>query len=73
MFRKRIDNSCIINDSGTSEGTQIKYKVQDYWYKVDRIILNEDRHVNNLAVILGDTGFRTAPIFDRRLKWNTTY
>ena len=171
MFRKRIDNSCIINDSGTSEGTQIKYKVQDYWYKVDRdgreglveylssklltfsdlddedyitydqglingksgcrsknylsedeefitiyrlyyneygknlaevlanmdsmesrikytldfvkksinlditeylskiftldrIILNEDRHVNNLAVILGDTGFRTAPIFD---------
>ena len=36
MFRKIIDNSCIINDSGTSEGTQIKYKVQDYWYKVDR-------------------------------------
>ncbi|MCQ2521898.1 MAG: hypothetical protein MJ105_05920 [Lachnospiraceae bacterium] len=41
--------------------------VCDYLRKVitlDRIILNEDRHVNNLALIYGGKGFRPAPIFD---------
>ena len=41
--------------------------VRDYLAKIftlDRIILNEDRHVNNLAVIYDDNGFRVAPIFD---------
>src|SRR5699024_1773101 len=28
------------------------------------IVLNEDRHVNNLAVIFDGTEFRPAPIFD---------
>lgn len=33
-------------------------------FTLDRIILNEDRHVNNLAIIGNDTGYRVAPIFD---------
>lgn len=41
--------------------------IRDYLSKVitlDRIILNEDRHVNNLAIIWTDEGYKTAPIFD---------
>ena len=41
--------------------------ITDYLRKIftlDRIILNEDRHVNNLAIISTDSGFRPAPIFD---------
>ncbi len=41
--------------------------VCDYLRKIitlDRIILNEDRHVNNLALVYGEKGFRPAPIFD---------
>ena len=41
--------------------------IKDYLAKIftlDRIILNEDRHVNNLAVISDNNGFRTAPVFD---------
>lgn len=41
--------------------------VTDYLKKVlmlDMIVLNEDRHVNNLAVIFDGTDFRAAPIFD---------
>ena len=35
MFDVRIDESFIVEQSGTSEGTQIKYKKDDYWYKLD--------------------------------------
>ena len=41
--------------------------MRDYLAKIitlDRIILNEDRHVNNLAIIGADNGYRVAPIFD---------
>lgn len=41
--------------------------VTDYLKKVlmlNMIVLNEDRHVNNLAVIFDGTDFRAAPIFD---------
>lgn len=41
--------------------------VTDYLKKIfmlDMIVLNEDRHVNNLAVIFDGTEFRPAPIFD---------
>lgn len=31
---------------------------------IDRIILNEDRHYNNLGIIVNDSGYRVAPIFD---------
>lgn len=31
---------------------------------LDRITLNEDRHLNNLAVIFNGEGYRPAPIFD---------
>ncbi len=31
---------------------------------LDYLILNEDRHFNNLGVIYSESGFRTAPIFD---------
>ena len=41
--------------------------LRDHFSKVftlDRIILNEDRHLNNLALIESDNSFRPAPIFD---------
>lgn len=41
--------------------------ITDYLAKIftlDYIILNEDRHFNNLALIMDDDGFRPAPIFD---------
>ena len=33
-------------------------------FELDRLILNEDRHFNNLGVIYSGTDFRPAPIFD---------
>ncbi len=41
--------------------------MSDYFSKIftlDRIILNEDRHVNNLAIIESEGEYRVAPIFD---------
>ncbi|MBR1686337.1 MAG: hypothetical protein IJ708_14475 [Clostridia bacterium] len=35
MFDVQIDESYIVEQSGTSEGTQVKYKKDDYWYKLD--------------------------------------
>ena len=49
----------VINSTGVD--------LTDYFSKVftlDRIILNEDRHVNNLALIESTGEFRAAPIFD---------
>lgn len=31
---------------------------------LDEVILNEDRHFNNLGILYNETDFRTAPIFD---------
>ena len=33
-------------------------------FALDKVILNEDRHFNNLGVIYDGTAFKTAPIFD---------
>ena len=41
--------------------------VTDYLRKtltIDMLVLNEDRHLNNLAVIFAEDHFETAPIFD---------
>lgn len=41
--------------------------IQEYLantFILDEIILNEDRHFNNLGIIYNETDFRTAPIFD---------
>lgn len=35
MFQERIEDAYIVTQMGTSEGTQIKYKKGDYWYKKD--------------------------------------
>ena len=35
MFREFIDNSYIVMQEGTSEGTQIKYRKDGFWYKKD--------------------------------------
>lgn len=35
MFNVTIDDEYIINDEGTSEGTQVKYKKDGFWYKKD--------------------------------------
>lgn len=33
-------------------------------FELDRLIMNEDRHFNNLGIIYNGTDFRPAPIFD---------
>ena len=35
MFKENIDNEYIVRQEGTSEGTQIKYRKDDFWYKKD--------------------------------------
>lgn len=35
MFQERIEDAYIVSQTGTSEGTQIKYKKGEYWYKKD--------------------------------------
>ncbi|MCQ2550381.1 MAG: hypothetical protein MJ134_10130 [Lachnospiraceae bacterium] len=35
MFHESIDEQYIVNQTGTSEGTQIKYYKDGYWYKKD--------------------------------------
>ncbi len=35
MFDVMIDENYIVEQSGTSEGTQVKYKKDDYWYKLN--------------------------------------
>jgi hypothetical protein len=35
MFDVRIDEKYIVYQQGTSEGTQVKYKKGDFWYKKD--------------------------------------
>jgi hypothetical protein len=71
------DLSQVINQMETME-ERIRYvllfvkescdlDLTDYFKKVftlDMLILNEDRHLNNLAVILKGNHFKTAPIFD---------
>lgn len=36
MFSEKISNEYIVTQQGTSEGTQVKYKKGDYWYKKDK-------------------------------------
>lgn len=33
MFHEEIDNQYIVYQEGTSEGTQLKYYKDGYWYK----------------------------------------
>ncbi|MBQ7706848.1 MAG: hypothetical protein IJT72_03605 [Lachnospiraceae bacterium] len=43
------------------------YDISDYFKKIftlDRITLNDDRHVNNLALLGTNKGFKAAPVFD---------
>lgn len=35
MFCENIESQYIVMQEGTSEGTQIKYKKDGYWYKKD--------------------------------------
>lgn len=35
MFEEQIDNDYIVMQGGTSEGTQIKYRKDGFWYKKD--------------------------------------
>lgn len=35
MFQEKIENEYIMYQTGTSEGTQVKYFKDDYWYKKD--------------------------------------
>ena len=35
MFYEYISQEHMIKEEGTSEGTQIKYRKGDYWYKID--------------------------------------
>lgn len=47
--------------------TQTKVDIHEYLantFILDEVILNEDRHFNNLGILYNETDFRTAPIFD---------
>ena len=35
MFQENVEEEYVITQTGTSEGTQIKYKKDGYWYKKD--------------------------------------
>ena len=35
MFKEEIGNEFIVIQEGTSEGTQIKYRKDGFWYKKD--------------------------------------
>lgn len=35
MFQENLSGEYIISHVGTSEGTQVKYKKGEYWYKKD--------------------------------------
>lgn len=35
MFRENVEEEYVITQTGTSEGTQVKYKKDGYWYKKD--------------------------------------
>lgn len=35
MFQETISDEYIVIQSGTSEGSQIKYRKDNYWYKKD--------------------------------------
>lgn len=45
MFSENIGNDYIVIQEGTSEGTQVKYKKDDYWYKK---IIEEMKDVLNI-------------------------
>ena len=75
-MEERIEYTCNFVKEYT--GTDIR-KYLSRIFTLDRIILNEDRHVNNLAIIGKDDGFKPAPIFDngrslltanRSVNWN---
>ena len=36
MFKEKIGNEFIVIQEGTSEGTQIKYRKDGFWYKKDK-------------------------------------
>ena len=60
-MEERIDYTVrfVLNSTGMD--------IFDYFRKIftlDMIVLNEDRHVNNLALISTSNGFKPAPIFD---------
>lgn len=45
MFSENIGNDYIVIQEGTSEGTQVKYKKDGYWYKK---IIEEMKDVLNI-------------------------
>lgn len=46
MFSENIGNDYIVIQEGTSEGTQVKYKKDGYWYK--KKIIEEMKDVLNI-------------------------
>ena len=60
-MKERIDYTLhFIRESSGVDVTDYLRKI----FTLDRIILNEDRHLNNLALISNGNCFRPAPIFD---------
>lgn len=77
LFKQyRIDYNKELKDGSTSEKTyklidMVKYltgvDVTEYLrivFTLDTVILNEDRHLNNLALISTPQGYKYCPIFD---------
>ena len=47
MFQETISDEYIVIQSGTSEGSQIKYRKDNYWYKKD----NRGHEEQNICVL----------------------
>ena len=66
MFSENIGNDYIVIQEGTSEGTQVKYKKDGYWYKKDNRG-NEGRAIN------GKSGCRSKNFLDEEEELVTFY
>lgn len=53
----------IVNFVKKETGVDIEHMLGELFW-IDRIILNEDRHFNNIGLIFDGSNFRPAPIFD---------
>ena len=54
MFNIEIDESSIVYQEGTSEGTQVKYYKDGYWYKLDNhgvSLLTANQSINKSLTI----------------------
>lgn len=53
MFYEEPDTFYMADMSGTSEGTQIKYYKDGYWYKQDFYVRGHNREPDSIQYVIG--------------------